>query len=95
MVEYVRMDIPLWVLLIPLAFIVAFTALFLFFNIFHLLRYGIVGRGAIGLVLVYVAGYLFVLTVGITALMGISWSETVTIHDLIPLSSADSTSFGL
>lgn len=89
------MDIPLWILLVPFAFIVAFTALFLFFNIFHLARYGVVGRGAIGLVLVYIVSYLFVFVVGITALLDIRWTETVTLHDILPFTSGSSSSFGL
>lgn len=95
MVECVGMDIPLWILLIPLAFIIAFTTLFLFFNVFHLARYGIVGRGAIGLILVYLVSYLFVLIVGATALLNIDWTQTVTAHDLLPFSSGSPAPFGI
>ena len=95
MVECLGMDIPLWILLIPLAFVVAFTTLFLFFNIFHLSRYGIAGRGAVGLILVYIVSYILVLVVGATALMSIHWTETVTLHDLLPFMSKNSSSFGI
>ena len=95
MVECVCMDIPLWILLIPLAFIVAFTALFLFFNIFHLSRYGIVGRGAIALILVYIISYLFVLAVGAAALADIRWTQTVTFQELMPFITNKASSFGL
>lgn len=95
MVEYAGMEIPLWVLLVPLAFTVALTALFLFFNIFHLWRYGIVGRGAIGLILVYVASYLFVLMVGATALLDIQWTQAVSIRDLLPFTGTGSSFLGL
>ncbi len=89
------MDIPLWVLLVPFAFIVAFTALFLFFNVFHLARYGVVGRGAIGLILVYLVSYLFVLVLGATALLDIQWTQTVTLSDILPFTGGSSSSFGL
>ncbi len=95
MLQCERMDIPLWILLVPLAFIVAFTALFLFFNIFHLARYGVVGRGAIGLILVYVVSYLFVFVLGMTALLDIQWTETVTLRDILPSTGGSSSSFGL
>jgi flagellar biosynthesis protein FlhB len=89
------MDIPLWILLVPLAFIVAFTVLFLFFNVFHLVRYGVVGRGAVALTLVYIVSYLFVLVLGATALLDIPWTETVTLHDILPFTGGSSSSFGL
>lgn len=89
------MDIPLWILLVPFAFIVAFTALFLFFNIFHLARYGVVGRGAIGLILVYIVSYLFVFVLGMTALLDVPWTQTVALRDILPFTIGSSSSFGL
>lgn len=89
------MDIPLWILLVPIAFVVAFTVLFLFFNVFHLARYGVVGRGAVGLILVYVVSYCFVLVLGTTALLDVSWSRTVNVRDVLPFTGGGTTSFGL
>lgn len=95
MLQWARMDIPLWILLVPLAFIVAFTALFLFFNIFHLARYGVVGRGAIALIFVYIVSYLFVLALGLTALLDVQWTQTVSLRDILPFTGGSSSSFGL
>ena len=89
------MDIPLWILLVPFTFVVAFTALFLFFNVFHLARYGVVGRGAIGLILVYLVSYLFVFVLGLTALLDIQWTQTVALSDILPFTGGSSSPFGL
>jgi len=89
------MDIPLWILLVPLAFIAAFTALFLFFNVFHLARYGVVGRGAIALISVYIVSYLFVCMIGATALLDVRWTQTVSVKDILPFTGSSSSSFGL
>lgn len=89
------MDIPLWIILVPFTIVVACSALFLFFNVFHLARYGIVGRGAIALILVYIVSYLFVLILGMTALLDIQWTETVALRDILPFTGGSSSSFGL
>ncbi len=89
------MEIPLWILLIPFAVVVAFTLLFLFFNIYHLARYGIVGRGATGLILVYCVSYLFIVILGATALLNIRWTQTVSIQELLPFSGGSPSSFGI
>ncbi len=89
------MEIPLWILLIPLAFVLAFTFLFLLFNIFHLAKYGIVGRGAIGLILVYIVSYCFILVVGATAILDVTWTQSVPIKNLLPFTSGGSSSFGI
>lgn len=90
------MEIPLWILLVPLALIIACTGLFLFFNIFHLARYGIVGRGAAALIVVYLVSYAFVLVLGLSALSEVDWMRTVSASSIIPfLRHASSSSFGL
>lgn len=90
------MAIPLWVLLLPLALVVAFTALFLFFNVFHLARYGIAERGAGALIVVYVVSYAIVLVLGVGVLGNVVWSQTVPIRNLFPsFGSSPSTLFDL
>ena len=90
------MEIPLWIILVPLALVVACTGLFLFFNIFHLARYGIVGRGAVALILVYLVSYAFIFFLGITVLNGIDWSQAVSPSTILPFfSRASSYNFGI
>ncbi len=90
------MEIPLWIILVPLAIVVALTALFLFFNVFHLARYGVAHRGTVPLILVYLVSYAFVLVVGVGALGSVLWTRTIPLGDLLPFSSSrGSPSFGL
>lgn len=87
-------SIPSLVLLLPYGFILFVAALFLFFNIFHLWRYGIEGMGTRLLMLAYIG--LFAVTVGGTlmALGGYAWGGTFSLTDLL-LSSRGISSFGL
>lgn len=89
------MDIPLWILLVPLACVIFFSFTFLVFNIFHLARYGIVGRGALGLILVYILSYTAVLFLGLIALSSIVWTESVPLMNSLPFSGGAFSSLGL
>ncbi|MFA6018158.1 MAG: hypothetical protein WCT28_00775 [Patescibacteria group bacterium] len=91
------MEIPLWIILVPFGMIVACTALFLFFNIFHLARYGVIGRGAVALIIVYILSFLFVLTLGTGLLLEIDWTSTVPISSIVPFigNASQSSTFGL
>ncbi len=89
------MEIPLWIILVPLGGVIALAALFLFFNIFHLARYGIVGRGASALIAVYILSFTFVLTLGIGVLLDVTWSNTVPLSSIIPFTGGSSSPFGL
>lgn len=89
------MEIPLWIILLPLGVIVALAALFLFFNIFHLARYGIVGRGAVAMIIVYIVSFSFVLFLGAGVLVDIDWTETVPTSSILPFTGGSSSSFGL
>lgn len=90
------MSIPLWIILVPLAVVTACAALFLFFNVFHLARYGIVGRGATGLIVVYIASFLFIALLGAGVLLQIDWTQYVSLNSVLPfLPSSKTSSFGL
>ncbi len=89
------MDIPLWILLVPLACVIFFSATFLVFNIFHLARYGIVGRGALGMLLAYIISYAVVLLLGLIALSGVAWTESVPFVNVLPFSGESSSHLGL
>lgn len=87
-------SLPFALLLLPYGVILLVAVLFLFFNVFHLWRYGIEGLGTRLLILTYLG--LFVLTVGGTllALGGYTWTGTFSLLDLLP-SSQGISSFGL
>jgi hypothetical protein len=89
------MEIPLWIILIPLAAVVALSFLFLMFNVFHLARYGIKGRGASVLIALYLLGYAFVFVLGVGTLLDVQWKEAVGVKDLLPFTWQSSTSYDL
>lgn len=76
--------IPFIVLLVPYFFVVVVAAIFLFFNVFHLWRYGVEGAGSVLLIAFYIG--LFALTVGGSwaALHGFAWNDTFSLKDLFP-----------
>jgi hypothetical protein len=89
------MEIPLWIILIPLAAAVFMSLMFLGFNVFHLARYGIKGRGASVLIALYLLGYAFVFVLGVGTLLDVQWRDTVTTKDLLPFSWKSSTPYDL
>jgi len=89
------MEIPLWIILVPLGVIVALAALFLFFNVFHLARYGVVGRGATALIAVYVISFACILFLGAGVLADVDWTETAPLSAIVPFTGKSSSSFGL
>lgn len=95
MIQCTYMEIPLWILLIPFAIIVACTAIFLFFNVFHLKRYGITGHGATSLMMLYLGSYAIILITGMTILGSINWQQKVHLNDIIPFAGKGTASFGL
>lgn len=89
------MEIPLWIILVPLGAVLALAALFMFFNIFHLARYGIIGRGATAMIAAYILSFLFILILGAGVLIAIDWTETVPLASLIPFTGGSVSPFGL
>jgi hypothetical protein len=87
--------IPLIILLIPYLLTLLLASVFLFFNVFHLWRYGVEGVGTSLLIVTYIG--LFALTLGGTllALGGFAWFGTFSLADLLPSSENSISSFGL
>lgn len=82
------MDIPLAVFLIPYLLIVLIAGIFLFFNLFHLARYGVEGAGTWGLMAVY--SLIYVVLVGFTStllLSGVDWQQSFGVADLVPMNN--------
>lgn len=88
------LSFPLWYLLIPLAFVFLATSIFLFFNVYHVAKFGLQSMVTRLVVVGYLASYLVVLVVAYGLLASFDWSSTISITDVIPLSS-DNTRFGL
>ena len=90
-----RMDaIPSLVLLIPYFLLAGIASVFLFFNVFHLWRYGVEGTGTTFLIVTYIG--LFAVILGGTwfALQGFVWADTFSLTDMLPAQSKNSL-FGL
>ncbi len=86
--------IPLIILLTPYGLILLVATIFLIFNVFHLLRYGVEGKGTALLTATYI--FLFMFTIGFTssALLAFDWSQIFTLDDLLP-NSAGLPDYGL
>jgi hypothetical protein len=90
------MSFPLWYILVPYAAILFFGALFVFFNVFHLLRYGIETGKTYALIALYI--FSFILIVGVSALMlsAFTWNAEIAPLEFIPFIHSDKAStFGL
>jgi hypothetical protein len=89
------MGFPMWYLLVPFAFVLFCAALFLFFNVYHIAKFGIESPGTYTLIAVYLGGF-FVLTI-ITAVLfaRYDWGQEVTPGDILPSQNAGLTNYGL
>jgi hypothetical protein len=87
-------SIPFVVLFLPYAVILLISALFLFFNVFHLWRYGVESMSTRLLILAYIG--IFTLAVGgtLVALGGYSLDSSFSLSDILP-STDGVSSFGL
>ncbi len=89
------MTSPLWYALLPYALVVLGTGIFLFFNVYHVAKFGVQSVSTTLLVLTYILGYLAVLVFSASVLAGYDWSAAVTWSDIFPFSDGSSTNFGI
>ena len=86
--------IPFIILLVPYLFVMGVGALFLFFNVFHLWRYGLEGVGTTMLIVTYMSLFAVVVFGIWLALSGFAWDGTFSLLDFFPRNGGVS-SFGL
>lgn len=89
------MSFPLWYLLVPFVAALFFSGLFLFFNIFHILRYGASGVSTRGVAVAYAIGYVVVLVASLSLLGQYSWTTSVAFQDILPFAGSSGSAFGL
>jgi hypothetical protein len=89
------MTFPLWYLLVPYIAVVAFAALFLFFNVFHMWRYGIEAGKTWGLISVYVGSFIVLIGFSVLLLLPVDWEKEVSPLELLPLRSGVTSDYGL
>lgn len=78
-------SIPLAALLIPYLLVVVIAGIFLFFNLFHLRRYGVKSFGTWSLMMIYTLVYLAIVGLTGVALLGSTdWQQQFEIEDLAP-----------
>lgn len=89
------MTFPLWYILLPYAAVLLVAALFLFFNLFHLMRYGLEANKTYALMGLYVASFCVVL--GLTAFLfsSFDWTSNVSLSDIVPVNTSSSHNYGL
>lgn len=82
---------PLWYLLAPYVLIVAIAGLFVFFNVYHVAKFGLQS----GLSLLVIAGYtlsfLAVVTISFGLLSTFDWSSTIDLTSLFRFSVTGSS----
>lgn len=88
------MELPLAILLVPFALLVAIAALMLIFNIYHLGKFGLEGGKTLLLMLSYVAAFGIVLVISLTALAPTPWWTPLQQSDFFVEDPAAAT-FGL
>jgi hypothetical protein len=73
------MAISLSLFIIPYLFFLGIVALFGFFNLFHILRFGIKSNLGIASIAIYLVGVFFILVTTVAAASTVNWTEVVTI----------------
>lgn len=90
------MTFPLWYLLIPYALATLGTGIFMFFNVYHVAKFGLQSVSTTVLILMYILLYLAILAWSATAILSYDWTMQVMLSDIIPFSTGGaSSSFGL
>lgn len=89
------MIFPLWYLLVPYALAMLGTGIFMFFNVYHVAKFGVQSLGTTALVLAYFLGYIFVLALSAWLINGYDWSAGVALTDIFPFAGGNSSGFGL
>ena len=86
---------PLWYLLIPFSIVLLATTVYMFFNIYHIAKFGMQSFGTTVVLLLYFGGYLAVLGVVGVMVSNIDWHHTVTVIEILPFTGSSTSTFGL
>lgn len=89
------MTFPIWYILVPWSAILFFAALFLFFNVFHLLRYGIEPGKTYSIIGAYLGSFALILLGSAVLFLQFDWKYEVSPSDLLPINSEATSTFGL
>ena len=78
------MEFPLWYLLIVYALFVLVSGVFVFFNVFHIAKFGLQSTKTSLVLGVYVVGYIGALVLSLAILSTFDWSTMIDMSQLLP-----------
>jgi hypothetical protein len=78
------MEFSLSLLLIPYALVVGLGGLLLFFNLYHLAKFGLEGGKTMSLMVAYGLGFLLCLAVSFEVILLGDWNRLVGPNDIFP-----------
>lgn len=78
------MQFPLWYLLIIYAVFVLVAGVFVFFNVFHIAKFGLQNTKTTIVLSVYVVGYIGALVLSLAILSTFDWSAMIDMSQLFP-----------
>lgn len=91
----VTYTIPLWYLLIPFGLVLLGTTIFLFFNLYHVAKFGLKSASTTTLLIAYVLSYVVVLGVSAALIGSFDWSAEVSLLEILPFATGSTSSYGL
>jgi hypothetical protein len=75
--------LPLWYLLVPYALIVAVVGLFVFFNVYHISKFGLQSVLSRFVIAIYTLSFLAVVIISVIVLSTYRWDRTIDASNLI------------
>lgn len=85
----------LWYLLIPYALVLLGGSLFMFFNLYHVAKFGLQSFQTTMLLTMYLLSYLIVLGISAALISSFDWSAQVPFLEIFPFATGSSATFGL
>jgi hypothetical protein len=89
------MPFPVAYFLIPFVILVLIAGLFLFFNVYHVLKFGIESTGTYTIVIIYVIGFALLLLISMLLLSGYNWNQQIDPVAILHLNNSPANNFGL
>ncbi|MFA5947224.1 MAG: hypothetical protein WC813_04370 [Patescibacteria group bacterium] len=89
------MSFPVAYFLIPFVILALIAGLFLFFNVYHILKFGIESTSTFALVTIYVIGFAFLLLISMLLLSGYNWNQQIDPAAILHLNNSPANNFGL
>jgi len=81
MFDLPNITVPTLVFLIPFGIFMFFYVLYSLFNIYHLIRYGIFGKGLYLLITIFSAGAILLSAGSIFLLLGFDWNTAISLQE--------------